>query len=229
MDLKKSSMEKSWAEREVEMACKHESPDRKPGEWDYRCFCYESALKALKSLYEDGHSIFSIRITKSILNRLIEGKPLTPIEDAEDVWHDIADLSGLWGENANYQCRRMSSLFKYVYADGSVKYRDVERFYGVNLDNPNISYHSGLIDRVMHERFPITMPYFPEIKPFRVYCEEFLTDQKNGDFDTVGILYVIKPDGERVEINRYFKEGEKGFVEIDKKEYDERKEKKICL
>ena len=58
----KSSMEKSWAEREVEIACKHETPDRKPGEWDYGCFCYESALKALKSLYEDGHSIFSIRI-----------------------------------------------------------------------------------------------------------------------------------------------------------------------
>lgn len=31
---------------------------------------------------------------------------------------------------------------------------------------------------------------------------------------------VIKPDGERVEINRYFKEGEKDFVEIDVAEYE---------
>ena len=117
----KSSME-LWAEREVEIACKHEAPDRKPGEWDYGCACYESALKAFRSLCEDGHSGFSISMTKFILNRLIEGKPLTSIEDTEDAWSDISDRSGLRGEIANYQCRRMSSLFKYVYADGSVKY-----------------------------------------------------------------------------------------------------------
>lgn len=218
----KSSME-LWAEREVEIACKHEAPDREPGEWDYGCACYESALKAFRSLCEDGHSGFSISMTKFILNRLIEGKPLTFIEDTEDSWNDISDRSGLHGEIANYQCRRMSSLFKYVYADGSVKYRDVNRFCGVNVDNPDVSYHSGLIDRVMEEKFPITMPYFPESKPFRVYCEEFLTDRKNGDFDTVGILYVIKPDGERVEINRYFKEGERDFIEIAYCEYEMRR------
>lgn len=218
----KSSME-LWAEREVEIACKHEAPDRKPGEWDYGCACYESALKAFRSLCEDGHSGFSISMTKFILNRLIEGKPLTFIEDTEDAWSDISDRSGLRGEIANYQCRRMSSLFKYVYDDGSIKYRDVNRFCGVNVDNPDVSYHSSLIDRVMEEKFPITMPYFPESKPFRVYCEEFLTDRKNGDFDTVGILHVIKPDGERVEINRYFKEGEKDFIEIASCEYEMRR------
>lgn len=141
----KSNME-LWAEREVEIACKHEAPDRKPGEWDYGCACYESALKAFQSLCEDGHSGFSISMTKFILNRLIEGKPLTSIEDTEDAWSDISDRSGLRGEIANYQSRRMSSLFKYVYADGSVKYRDVNRFCGVNLDNPDVFYHSGLID-----------------------------------------------------------------------------------
>lgn len=156
----KSGME-LWAEKEVEIACKHEAPDRKPGEWDYGCACYESALKAFRSLCEDGHSGFSIGMTKYILNRLIEGKPLTSIEDTEDAWNDISDRSGLRGEIANYQCRRMSSLFKYVYDDGSVKYRDVNRFCGVNVDNPDVSYHSGLIDRVMEEKFPITMPYFP--------------------------------------------------------------------
>ena len=56
-----------------------------------------------------------------------------------------------------------------------------------------------------------------------MYCEEFLTDRKNGDFDTVGILYVIKPDGERVEINRYFKEGERDFIEIAPCEYEMRR------
>lgn len=70
-----------WAENEVAIACRRENPDRKDGEWDYGCACYESALKAFGSLCEDGHSGFSIGLTKAILNRLINNKPLLPIED----------------------------------------------------------------------------------------------------------------------------------------------------
>ena len=44
-----------WAKREVEIACKRENPDKKEGEFDYGCACYESALKAFESLCEDGH------------------------------------------------------------------------------------------------------------------------------------------------------------------------------
>ncbi len=54
-----------------------------------------------------------------------------------------------------------------------------------------------------------------------------MTDRKNGDYDTVGILYEIQPDGKRVEINRYFKEGEEDFVEIDKDEYEERRSQNL--
>ena len=61
-------------------------PSRKDGEWDYGCACYESALKAFGSLCEDGHSGFSIGLTKAILNRLINNKPLLPIEDTDEVW-----------------------------------------------------------------------------------------------------------------------------------------------
>ncbi len=217
----------SWAEREIEIACKRERGESgtKDGEWDYGCACYESALKAYKSLCEDGHSGFSIGMTKYILNRLIEHKPLTPIEDTEDVWDHI---SGVDGDSevigySQYQCKRMSSLFKYVYPNGTVKYRDVDRCHGVNLDNPNAAYHSGLIDRIMEELYPICMPYFPENKSFKVICEEFLTDRKNGDFDTVGMLYAIIPDGTRVELNRYFKEGEDDFIEIASEEYEQRR------
>ena len=38
-----------------------------------------------------------------------------------------------------------------------------------------------------------------------VYCEDFLTDPKNGDFDTVGIIYCKTGDGKK-NIRRYFKE-----------------------
>lgn len=75
-----------WAKREVEIASKRERGDKPESEWDYGCACYDSALKAFESLCGDDHSGFSIGITKGILNRLIDGKPLTPIEDTEEVW-----------------------------------------------------------------------------------------------------------------------------------------------
>lgn len=62
-----------WAKREVKIASKKENPNRKEGEFDYGCACYESALKAFESLCEDNHSGFSIRMTQAILNRLING------------------------------------------------------------------------------------------------------------------------------------------------------------
>lgn len=220
----KSSMER-WAENEVTIACRREKPDRKDGEWDYGCACYESALKAFNSLCEDGHSGFSIGLTKAILNRLINNKPLLPIEDTNEVWSDISDMSGLKGEERNYQCKRMSSLFKYVYADGTVKYRDVDRYHGVNINCPDAQYHSGLIDTVMDELYPITMPYMPADRAFKIYTEDFLVDPAKGDYDTVGILYVITPSMDKVAINRYFKEAPNGFAEIDESEYVKRKMK----
>lgn len=224
----------SWAKREIEIACKRERAAKTQQDedfdldWDYGCACYESAFKAFKSLCEDGHSGFSIDMTKHILNRLIEGKALTPIEDTPDAWYDISDISGLHGEEVNYQCKRMSSLFKYVYADGSVKYRDVNRAYGASINNPNASYHSGLVDKVIDELYPISMPYSPG-KSIAVYTEDFLTDKKNDDYDTVGILYAILSDGERVELNRFFKESDDGFAEIGRDEYDKRKEIAISI
>ena len=140
------------------------------------------------------------------------------------MWNDISDISGLKGEEVNYQCKRMPSLFKYVYADGTVEYIDVDRYHGANINCPDATYHSGLIDTVMDELYPITMPYMPADRAFKIYTEDFLVDPSKGDYDTVGILYAITPSLERVEINRYFKETEEGFDEIDKAEYDQRKE-----
>lgn len=218
----RSSMER-WAENEVAIACRREKPDRKDGEWDYGCACYESALKAFNSLCEDGHSGFSIGLTKAILNRLIDNKPLLPIEDTDDGW-DKCNFERKDGSK-EYQSKRMSSLFKKVKEDGTVEYNDVNRYHGVNIENPNVSYHSGLIDSVMGELYPITMPYMPSDRAYKVYTEDFLTDPKNGDYDTVGILYVITPSMEKVEINRYFKEAPNGFAEIDESEYVKRKMK----
>ena len=216
-----------WAEREVAIACEKEKSNRKEGEFfNYGCACYESALKAFKTLCDDGNSGLSMKITQSILNRLINGQPLTPIEDTDDVWyerHHCKDGHKL------YQCKRMSSLFKDVYADGTVEYSDNNRLYCVNINKPNDMYYSGLVRRIIDKMFPITMPYIPG-KPIDVYCEDLLTDKKNGDFDIIGVFYALKTENgeqKKIEINRFFRETkdneEFDWVEISKEEYMQRK------
>lgn len=157
-------------------------------------------------------------------------KPLTPIEDTDDVWNLIDNHEDGY---ISYQCKRMSSLFKDVYADGTVKYDDINRSYCIDIHDSNNEYSSGLVRRIIDAMFPITMPYMPG-KPIKVYCEDFLTDKKNGDFDTVGVFYALKTENdkqEKIEINRFFrvpKEGEEGiWTEISKEEYMQRKDKRL--
>lgn len=222
----------NWAKSEVELACRKINPNRKDGEFDYVCACYDSALKAYESLCEDGHSGYSIKMTQMILNRLIDHKALTPIEDIDDAWSPIVDIKD--DGRKVYQCGRMSSLFKTIYPDGTVKYSDNHYTCCVNIDNPDIKYHSGLVHRIINEMYPITMPYMPPDKPIKVYCEEFLTDKRNGDFDTLGVFYAIKTENDvqnKIEINRFFRESEgnekRDWIEISKEEYEERKAKKL--
>lgn len=218
------SSQSEWAAKEVELAIASEkqAADGKD-DWQYGAACYESALRAFKSLSGDGHSGFSIQITKSILNRLIDGRTLTPIEDTDDIWNEVTQKEGIH----EYQCRRMSSLFKKVDKDGTVTYKDIDRVYGVNINSPDVSFHSGFLTSVIDTIFPITMPYLPSTKRFRVTCDEFLVDLKNGDYDTVGYLDILTPDGKTIELNRYFKEENGKMVQIEKAEFDERKEKRV--
>jgi hypothetical protein len=92
--------------------------------------------------------------------------------------------------------------------------------------NPHHWQHWILIHDDMEdgELYPITMPYMPADRAFKIYTEDFLVDPAKGDYDTVGILYVITPSMDKVVINRYFKEAPNGFAEIDEAEYKERKE-----
>lgn len=184
--------ESDWAAREVALASqkKRESAEDKD-DWDYGVACYESALRAYRSLERDGHSGMSIQITKSILNRLIDGKCLTPIED------------------------------------GTVTYSDVNRVQLINKESPDIPFRNGFGTRLIDKMYPITLPYFPADKKFKIIVEEFLTDEKNGDFDTVGYLQLILPNGEVVDLNGYFKDGPDGMIRIEQAEYEERKARRI--
>ena len=206
-----------WAREEIEIAKKRErEASGVESGWDYGCACYDSALKAYESLCEDGHSGLSIGITKQILNRLIDGKALTPIEDTPDIWNQIS--------NNEYQCKRMSSLFKRIDENGKISYSD--NGYAVKVDvDDHTTWHSGLVDKYVYSKYPITMPYIPNNKPYEVYCEDFYYKHPDavGEYDHSAMLYMIKPDEKREEINKYFAEKDYKTVEIDSKTYYEHK------
>lgn len=220
-----------WAKNEVAIASKRERGDNPENEFDYGVACYESALKAFESLLEDGHSGMSIGFTKAILNRLIDGKPLTMIENIEDIWEEC-----IWSKHLpykTYHCKRMSALFKEVYDDGTVRYHSNDYCYSVDIDDPKSAWSNGFVSRIIADMFPITMPYVPG-KPIKVVVDEFLVNPQNGDYDTMGVLYCLKEESgeqKRIEINRYFRESEgdeQGYwTEISKEEYEARKAKKI--
>lgn len=207
-----------WAENEVRLACNRENPDRKDGEWDYGCACYESALKAYKALMEDDHSGMSFSVTRSILERLLYERPLTPIEDVPESWSDVYDP-----EHNRRQCVRLPSLIKQVDAEGNVAYHDVER--DICIESNGCTSHFGFASRILDEMFPIEMPYYPPKNPYKIYCDLFATSGEPGVFDTVGLYHVITPDGEKVELNRYFEaaDDEIGFIEITDLQYNSRK------
>lgn len=226
-DPEKDTMS-SWAAKEIELAIQAEK-EASDGtdDWNYGAACYKSAFRAFNSLSSDGHSGFSIQMTKSILNRLIDGRCLTPIEDTPDIWTDISEIFSKGSKTKRYQCKRMSSLFKEVAEDGTVTISDANRVCGVNVNNPDVTFTNGFLTRLIDKIFPITLPYLPSSKKFKVVVDDFLVDPKNGDYDTIGYLYFTTPDGRKVELNRYFKEVDGQMVQIEKAEFDERKDKRV--
>lgn len=230
----KKSQKLLWAENEIELACKMEKESCQDQDYDmlseYSAMCYDSALKMLMTLIDCDPSGYAVVIIKDILNRLIDGLPLTPIDDTEDIWTKTSDNPAKDSGISTYVCKRLSSLFKNVNSEtGEITYTDAGRAVGV--DEMSGVYRSSLTTSICDDMFPIVMPYMPSSQKFKVYTEEFLYDQDNGgDLDTEGILYIETPTGERVEVNRFFVEPSHGcessyhgWIEITKDEYDKRK------
>lgn len=214
----------SWAEHEVELACKRENPNWDGKSFDYGCSCYQSALKAYNSFMEDNHSGMSYSLTKNILKRLLDEVPLTPIEDIPENWNCIRDSEGV----KEYQCNRKSSLFKKI-ENGNVKFSDCDRtaYHEVGKSS---RWHNGFINNLINEMFPIKMPYYPAGGFYDVEVENFIAASylhDDEDYNTTGVLSVRTPEGDNIPINRYFADKIDGRVEITEEEYKERLNKKV--
>ena len=227
---------KEWAKREVELACKRENPNWDGESFDYGCSCYQSALKAYNMLCDDGHSGYSFNITKNILISLMNGNPLSPITD-EDFFYDgnkdfpleSKEYLKEKGLKSSIQCRRKTSLFRKETIDGEISYSDNDRCYCVDIHNSDLVYSCGEAINIINKLYPITMPYVPKNKKYKIYTEDFLTDTKNGDYDTMAFFYLITPENKKIELNIFKAEIDGKWVNITKEQYEERKKNKIKI
>lgn len=188
---------KDWAKREVEIACKRENPNWDGESFDYGCSCYMSALKAFESLCEDGHSGYSFSVTRRILEKLLYNRPLTPITD-----EDFANQTSIFDDKGEYQCPRMSSLFKTVYKDGSVEYSDVNRAYSFDAEFPDDTFTCGFDEDFLDKLIPITLPYNGTSTKYAIKVQRF--DTKDG-VEYRAILSIKDPDGKVIPIDKYYR------------------------
>lgn len=207
-----------WARHEVALALAREMDYSEDGGFEYAKGCYDSALKAFASICEDGHSGLSFSLTRRILDRLLSGRPLTPVEDKPEEWNES------WKSNdgiKHYQHKRLSSLFKDEFQDGKVEYTDTSAYECVDEDS-GIPYHGGGSDIIIRDFFTVKFPYSPPVRKYRLVTRDYLTDRKNGDFDTKIYKKIIDPDGTIIPVYRFFKYTKNGQEEIDWNEFLER-------
>lgn len=226
-----------WAKREIALAEQRDgttaSTENEDTMDDYVSGCYASALKALSALAEDGHSGMSIGVTMSVLNRLVAWKPLTPITE-DDFVEDESDIheDPVWLKEqhlkSSIHARRYHSLVRNEHEDGSITYYDYDREYCIDVnDEHEITFTHSFVTKLIHELYPISLPYMPSTKKFLVYMEEFLTDVDYGDYDTVAILGIRTPEGDKLDIKRYYKDTDDGMVEITEQEFLARKQRSL--
>ena len=199
-----------WGKKEIELAIE-ESKKEKLGEGEdalneYVEMVYKSALELFEKFCDQNHSGLSASLTKNVFNRLVEGKPITPINlESEDIWNSC-------DEEVGDQCNRMFSLFRRKNPDGSYLYSDTDRIICQDIANKGHKFNSGLVNRIVNELIPIKSPYSPVERQITVYTADARSKNcTNGaDFDLFAIFYAYdKSAKQRIEINKFYKFEEK--------------------
>lgn len=208
-----------WAKNEVERSCKDNSGYEDEG---YYRACCESALKAYKCLLDDGHSGLSWSVTRNILFRLMDNKPLSPVTendfDSDPDIHESPERLQEIGVVSDVPCSYMSGLYKYTYKDGTVRYMDVNRVTTYD-EGSNTPWSSGWVSNIVDEMYPIKMPYSGE--KYIAYVKESKSATCKGDYDCAIFKTLKHPDGTVETINRFFIEDENGaWVEVDEPTYN---------
>ena len=186
-----------WAKHELDLARENEIAHAVlVGDEDYGIMCYDAAEHLLAIFQEQGHSGYSAKVVKEIFSRLVDGKPLTPVTDEEDQWHNAYKNGNL--PKKSYQHKRMSSLFKHVAPDGSVSYYDIDRVQAYD-QNGNF-FLAQQVNDVVSKYFPIKFPYVGE--EIKVHVEDL--DSNEGYASIRHIIDATRNGLDHVVIDRYY-------------------------
>lgn len=116
----------------------------------------ENIIDLLAVLGTQGHSGGSIGYALSRFTQLAKFKALSPIIDVPETWGECYHVGP--EEQQNFQCRRMSSVFKEVSKDGTIRYTDID---SVVYQEEGTDYY---FTRGSTDDTVITMPYIPPEK-----------------------------------------------------------------
>jgi hypothetical protein len=129
-------------------------------------------LHMMQEFANEGHSGFSASYAISILTKLMDFKPLSPLTGEDDEWVNVRE----YGPEPHYQNIRKSSVFKD--ADGSCYDIDGKVFWEWAMpyeegEKPYKSYYTNRESRV-----PVTFPYTVPDKPIYQYRHSDATPQQ---------------------------------------------------
>jgi len=118
-------------------------------------------LHMMNEFAEEGHSGFSASYAISILTKLMDFKPLSPLTGEDNEWGDVRE----YGESPSWQNKRRSSVFKN--ADGTCYDIDGKVFWEWYKDKEGNSFKSYYTS--IDSRVPVTFPYIVPDKPIYEY------------------------------------------------------------
>lgn len=146
--------------------------------------------------------------SKRILELLLNGRPLHAIDIANERDWEVIRRS----PQSTYivkQCKSYPSLTytinklkEFFDIDNRIRIWDTDYAEGFDMLFPKKSKTFPFMLNVAHEKFPITFPYTPPLTPYRIMYSDFIS--KNG-YRYVRIPYAITPEGDKVDVFRYFK------------------------
>ena len=105
---------KEWANKEAEYVAKHVIFTYGNNVQMNKCYemVVNEAVKLFNELEDLPHTEESKVMIKRFLSRLIEDKPLSPIEDRDDVWDEVGVNTGEDSEVTLYINKRLRSLYR---------------------------------------------------------------------------------------------------------------------
>ena len=154
----------AWLANEIEL---RKADNTRPEEvMDNDALYLSDCVKAYEKVIGIIDSIDSAEYCKDILTRLIDRKPLTPIENGKDDWVYLMD------DPRYFQHKRYGSLLKTLNgATGKFTYFDVDKYDILDFKTSKQIYESWTRNVIewLTKHDPIEFPYIPPTHNIKVY------------------------------------------------------------